>query len=634
MNLAHLLLQRVGDPNLTDEERARLRYQSAKQLEEAGNYEAAREIMGELWQGVGHRPVVEGLEERTAAEVILRAGVLTGWIGSCKQIEEAQEEAKNLISESITRFGELQDTEKVAEAQMELGYCYWRQGAINEARVWLRAALDRLTTYKGEGVNEVRAVALLRLAIVEYAAKRFNDALRICIEAAPLFERITSHAIKGRFYSVFGMVLRNLGAVERRADYIDRALIEYAAASFHFDQAGHTRYQGNVENNLGFLFGTIRKFAEAHEHLDRAQALFTGLKDKVHVAQVDETRARVLLEEGRVVEAEKLARTAVQALEGGDQQFLLAEALTTHGVTLARLDRHQPARLTLQSAVEVAQNAGDSETAGGAALTIIEELGEYLTADDLSMTFQRASDLLTDSRDPATLLRLTTAARRVLFITGASPAPATWENFSLRDAVRRYEKGIIERALADAGGVVTRAAQLLGYSHSTLIKKLNNQYPELLSERTPVKPRRRSLIFIRNAGKETRSLSLLHVEDDESVADVVKDTLELEGWTVEVLRDGASALQRLQSEAVYDLLIFDNELPGMSGVELIRRTRRLPHRQQTPIIMLSGDDVELEARRAGASAFLKKPDDLPKVAETIARLLARKPKHTRKGRYE
>lgn len=625
MNLANQLLHRITDPTLTDEQRARLRCEAARQLEEAGNYEAAREIMGELWQGVGHHPVVEGLNKRTAAEVILRAGVLTGWIGGCKQIEEAQEEAKNLISESITRFEELQDTEKVAEARMEVGYCYWRQGALNEARVWLQEALNRLPTNKGEEVNEVRAVALLRLAIVENAAKRLSDALRICTEAAPLFQKSANHGLKGRFHLGFGVVLKNLGTSERRDDYLDQALIEYVAASFHLEQAGHTRYQGNVENNLGFLFGIIHKFPEAHEHLDRAQALFTSMKDKAHIAQVDDTRAKVLLAEGRIAEAEKLSKSAVQALEGGDQQFLLAEALTTHGVTLARMGRHQQARLTLQSAIEVAQNAGDLETAGGAALTIIEELGEYLTTDDLYMTHQRASDLLADSRDPATLLRLNAAARRVLFRTGASPAPTSWENFSLKNAMRRHEKAIIERALMDAGGVVTRAARLLGYEHGTLIKKLNHQYPELLSERTPAKPRRRSLIFIRDSSKEMRSL--LHVEDDESVADVVKDTLELEGWTVELIRNGDAALQRLQSETDYDLLIFDNELPDMSGVELIRRTRRLPHRQQTPIIMLSGSDVELEARRAGASAFLKKPNDLPKVAETIARLLARKAKH-------
>jgi tetratricopeptide (TPR) repeat protein len=101
-----------------------------------------------------------------------------------------------------------------------------------------------------------------------------------------------------------------LSTTEYQEDYIDRALIEYAAASFHFERAGHGRYQGCVENNLGFLFSTISKFDQAHEHLDRAQALFTTLRDSVHLAQVDETRARVMLKQGRVVEAEKTVRVS------------------------------------------------------------------------------------------------------------------------------------------------------------------------------------------------------------------------------------------------------------------------------------------------------------------------------------
>src|SRR4051812_33960850 len=98
------LLHRIADPSLTANERARLRCQFAKQLEDVGNYEAAREALGELWRGVGHQPVVNELDQATAAEVILRVGALTGWIGSCKQIEGAQETAKNLISEGTTIF--------------------------------------------------------------------------------------------------------------------------------------------------------------------------------------------------------------------------------------------------------------------------------------------------------------------------------------------------------------------------------------------------------------------------------------------------------------------------------------------------------------------------------------------------
>lgn len=629
MNLVKQFLYQLADPNLPYGEQARLRCQYAKQLEEAGNYEAAREVMGDLWQGVGYHPNLAELDQWAAAEVTLRAGVLTGWIGSCKQMEGAQETAKNLISESITRFKNLQDVEKVAEAQMELGYCYLREGAFSEARVWLREALSQLTDKAGD----LKAVTLLRGAAVEKLAHRMSDALHILTEAAPLFEASKNHALKGRFHNEFGTILENLARAERRDDYLDRALIEYAAASFHFEQAGHARYQAYVENNLGFLFGKIRKFPEAHHHLDRAQALFTSMKDKAHIAQVDDTRARVLLAEGRMAEAEKLARSAVHSLAGGDQQFLFAEALATHGIALARLGRYHPAHLTLQSAIEVAQTAGDSETAGMSALTLLEELSEHLATDDLSITYQSAVELLARSRDPESLLRLSLCACRVLFLSGASPTPVTWQGFSLKEAVRRYEKRIIERALRDVGGLVTRAAHLLGYgNHNTLIKKLSEQYPELLCARKPAKTRRRSLIFVNHGDKERRVVKILHVEDDRLVAKAVRDTLEMEGWTVETCGEGTAALQMLSGKTPYDLLIFDNELPDISGIVLIYETRRIAHRQQTPIIMLSASNVEREARRAGANAFLRKPEDVLALAETIARLLARQPKATGKAK--
>lgn len=629
MKSANQLLNQIADPSLTPNDRVRLRCQLAKQLEESGNYEAAREAMDEMWHGVGHLPVLDGLEQAVAAEVLLRVGVLTGWIGSCKQIEGAQENAKNLISESISLFEILRDTEKIAEAQMELGYCYWREGAFNEARDLLHEALNRI----GSSQSEVKAIILLRLALVEKVANRLNDALHLHIEAAPLFDASSNHALKGRFHNEYAQVLRKLGSSERRDDYIDRALIEYAAASFHFEQAGHARYQAYVENNLGFLFGTIKKFAEAHEHLDRAQALFTSLKDKAHIAQVDDTRARVLLEEGRVSEAERFSRSAVRALEEDDQQALFAEALTTHGIALARSGQHERARITLQKAVEVAQQAGDSEDAGLAALTILEELGEHLSLDDLGATFQSAVDLLAASRNMATHARLSACAARVLSLAGLLVVTPTWENFSLKEALRRYEGRIIERALRDAGGVVTRAAHLLGFKHhNSLINIINSRHKELRGARTPIEPRKRSLIFLADDAAETRPLSIQHVEDNNLVAGAVKEMLEMEGWRVESFRDAEAALQALASEAHYDALIFDNDLPDMNGVELIRQTRRLPHRQQTPIIMLSASDMEREARRVGANAFLRKPEDVTALAETIARLLARKPRQ--KGRCE
>jgi two-component system chemotaxis response regulator CheY len=580
--------------------------------------------MGELWSRVGEHPNLNGLSPTLAAEVLLRVGTLTGWIGSVKQIEGAQELAKNLISESIAIFKSVPDKMRTAEAQSDLAICYWREGAHDEARVLLEEARNRLADENGD----LKAVALLRSAMVEKVSNRLNESLHLLIEAAPLFQASHNHTIKGRFHNEYAQVLRRAGEMEGRGDYIDRALIEYTAASYHFEQTGHRRYQGCVENNLGFLFSTIRKYNEGHDHLDRAQALFTSLKDVAHLAGVDETRARVFLAEGRVADAERLARAAVGVLERGGEQSLLAEALTTQGTALARLARHEEAWAALRRALEVAEAAGDGEGAGQAALTVIEELGGQLALRDLEATFERAADLLAASRHPGNRDRLLACARRVLFLVGVLPAPSTWDGFSFRESVRRYEARLIEGALRESDGTVSRAAQLLGLTRQSLDSMLHRRHRRLLPLRTPAAPRRSSLMFREGTPELTRRVQILHVEDDTFIAGLVKEALKDEGWRVVTYKEGSAARREIEGGTHYDLMIIDNHLPGVDGLELVWRARALSHRQQVPIIMLSASDAGREARRAGASAFLRKPEDMHALAETVARLLARKPKQS------
>jgi tetratricopeptide (TPR) repeat protein len=447
--------------------------------------------MAELWQGVGARPMLDGLDDETRAEVLLRVGALTGWIGRASQIESAQEMAKDLISESARAFEMLGKRNKMGEARSELALCYWRGGAFDEARVILQEALNGFE----ESDIEQRAIALLRKAIVERSSTRLGDALSIYNEAALLFAHIDDHLLTAHFHHGFANVLNQLGTAEHRQDYIDRALIEYAAASFHFEQAGHIRVQACVENNLGFLYSTIGKFEDAHEHLDRAQVLMTRLKDNVHLAQVDETRARVLLAEGRTVEAEKTARAAVRRLEKGDELSLLAEALTTHGIALARLGHSAQARESLQRAIAVAEQVGDFESAGVSALTIIDVLGANLSNEEVSATIDHTAVLLEKTQDTATLRRLARAFRS-LFLTHAIPAPPDWDGFSFKDAVHGYEAHLIKLALNETGGKVTRAARLLGFRHhQSLIALIDSRHRELLEARAPVRPRRHHLLI-------------------------------------------------------------------------------------------------------------------------------------------
>jgi CheY-like chemotaxis protein len=196
--------------------------------------------------------------------------------------------------------------------------------------------------------------------------------------------------------------------------------------------------------------------------------------------------------------------------------------------------------------------------------------------------------------------------------------------------VERYEAFLIKRAFNDARGVITRASALLGLAHQSLNSMLKEgRHKDLLPLRTPPEPRRQSIARTGNrrtrsepaAGKFAKALSILHVEDNEFVARGVKEMLALEGWQVETCVDGALALDRLTSQTHYDLIILDNELPNVKGLELARYARRLPERRETPIIMLSASDDEFEVRRAGANAFLRKPEDTVSLVETIKQLL-------------
>jgi CheY-like chemotaxis protein/tetratricopeptide (TPR) repeat protein len=621
-------------------ERAQLCCGLAKQFEKAGEYESACEALAEFWPKREGAPKLDQLDEQTKAEVLLRVGALAGWLGSADQAENSQETAKNLITLSIEIFEGLGRSEKAAEARGDLALCYWREGAFDEARIHLDRALELLKNDNGD----LMACVLIRAGMVEATAGRLNEALRFYDSAAAVLDASTDHALKGAFHNQLALLYKNLGMAEPKDDYKDRALIEYAAASFHFEQAGHTRFQACVDINLGFLFGIIGRFGESHRYLDRARSAFLESCDHVHLAQVNDTRARTLLAEGRTVEAERFARQAVKTLEKGGEQALLAEALTTHGTALARLGNYSRSKALLERAIEVAETAGDLEGSGRAKLSIIEELGEQTSAKELASIYESAVDLLEQSQDPSAKKRLVAGARAVIdALTTAEDEDSeakehSWEGFSFRQEVVKIERALIERALRDTGGSVTKASRLLGFKHhQSLIALINTRHKNLLNTRSAIRKRRHHIfskprriprkVVKPSADRATSQISILHVEDNKLIAKLVDDMCSPEDWRVELSVDGDSALRKLTGNDHYDLLVVDNDLPGLSGLELVQRARKMTHHRRTPIVMLSGSDCETEAWGAGVDAFLKKPEQIKDLPSTIARLLVNGQEH-------
>jgi tetratricopeptide (TPR) repeat protein len=443
MTLRASLLRELVNPNLSVGDRAAVCCELAKDFENKGEYEQAREMLSGLWPRIDQRPKVKGLEPDVAAEVLMRAGVLTGWID---QIADAQEKAKDFITESLTIFESRNYKRKVAEAQTELALCYMRVGEYSNASDLLKHAVAQLTTD-----SELKAKAVLRSGIVKRHASPLTEALVYLTNNEPLFGKVNSELLKGCYHQTLGDVLKDLCESERPGDYLDRAFVEYAAASYHLEQAEHKRYLAHVENNLGFLYLKINYCKEAHEHLNRARRIFASLSDSVTLAQVDETRARVYLKEKRNAEAEKAARASVRSLENGDRPSLLAESLKRHGIALARLGNYSDALNAFRRSVHLCREIDSLNRAADAALAAFEELEERLAI----------KDAITTSGKP------------------------------LDEEVLLLEHELIKHALINAKGSITGAARSLGMGYQKFTHKLKTQHKDLLKYRTPVRHRKR-----------------------------------------------------------------------------------------------------------------------------------------------
>ena len=463
--------------------------ESALEKRDRGDYDAARKLMHPLWKRIGERPEVKNLHASVAAEVLLCVGILTSWIGSKEELEDAQEVAKNLITEAMTFYESIGDVRKVTAARAEIARCYFREGALNEARTMLTEALQKLTT---EG--NTRARALLRLAIVECAASRYDDASKILSDNALLFDKIHNHSIIGAYHNQVAMVLRKLARPENRNDYLQRALLAYEKADTHFKLAHNTVFRANVKNNVGNVLRQLSRFEEAHKYLEEARRLSVSIRNRIQTAEIDDTRAQVLIAEGRFKEAEAAAGQAVRVLGKSGQHCLLADALITHGIALARLGKSEQSQFTLQRAVNTAHQFGALNKAGMASLTMIEEI-EGLSPDVQEQAYDCASEWLATSQSQEVLQRVIAVSKKVRVNPSAemqsedATEPLPNLKCDLNQEKLKTERELIRQALAKVGGRLTQAASLLGMSYQGLAYIIERRHKDLLKDRTPIRRR-------------------------------------------------------------------------------------------------------------------------------------------------
>jgi len=118
---------------------------------------------------------------------------------------------------------------------------------------------------------------------------------------------------------------------------------------------------------------------------------------------------------------------------------------------------------------------------------------------------------------------------------------------------------------------------------------------------------------------------ILVVEDETALAELIRYNLEAEGFRTTVAPDGEEA-EVLVAEDVFDLIVLDWMLPGISGLELCRRLRRGEATRALPVLMLTARGEEGDRIRGlatGADDYVVKPFSVPEMMARVKALLRR-----------
>jgi DNA-binding response OmpR family regulator len=118
---------------------------------------------------------------------------------------------------------------------------------------------------------------------------------------------------------------------------------------------------------------------------------------------------------------------------------------------------------------------------------------------------------------------------------------------------------------------------------------------------------------------------ILVVDDEPHIGRIIQMKLERGPYRVSLASDGRQALEVLRGDESIDLVLLDIMMPYVSGFDVLQEIRTYPHRESTPVIMLTAKGQETDRTRAlelGATDFLTKPFSPNKLLGRIDDLFA------------
>lgn len=383
-----------------------------------------QEILQNFWTETNVTPSFSEYEPFVRGELLRLVGFYLTFNGRSRGIKDCQANAKDVITNAITIFESIELVDKVAEAKIILAFCYWNTGEVDDCN----ALLSLVETEFSE--NKIHPVYLQlqinRLLCLEWD-RQYKKALKLVNDISGSVEFCNDLRLRAMFHSEAGIICR-------RNEKFDDAAFHHKEAVRLSAKSGNFRFVAANYNGLALLYRSQGDFPQAHKYAAKSLKLYSDLNDEGWIPHVLDTIALIYIEEKNISQALSSIEKALKYFYANEDYDGLTNALWTKTLCLLRLNREEEAFLFYGELHSIAR----------------ERIGE-------------------------------TATRK--YAKNLSEEIYPLQHLSLPDDLAAFKKSRIKNALKQAGGVITKAAQILKLEkHQTLSNALKNQFPSLRTE--------------------------------------------------------------------------------------------------------------------------------------------------------
>jgi tetratricopeptide (TPR) repeat protein len=409
-------------PKLTTAEILHL-IEEARNAELCRDTQSLRKILQIVWS-VEETPNFNNYDEPIKAELLRLCGVYLSFYGFAQNFKDYQVRGKDLLTNAIEIFEVNKILDKAAEAKINLAFCYWNVGEVNECE----AILDVVQAEFGENLlHPVYLQICINRLLIYFWSQEFAPALRIIEEISAPMQFCADVRLQAMFHNQAGIFYR--------ADkQYDKAVFHLNEAIRFAKKANNRLYVTANLNNLAYLYKEINDFQKAFNCISQSIDEAKRIDYQGFLPHALDTKALIYLDWNKSEKAFETINQAIDYFRQGEDYRGLTDALWTKVRCLLRLERAEDAFFTFAELEHIA----------------LEHIGEI-------------------------------AAKK--FAKNLTEEVYALKHLALFDEVAEFKKARVSAALIQAKGKVSKAAKILRLkNHQALSDILNKQFPELLGE--------------------------------------------------------------------------------------------------------------------------------------------------------